>query len=235
MSVDVYLMDQRWVFQYRYDPINRKFSSNAPNPTLQVPNGAVQVMVGPTDDMQQVVQNVRIAVGGQKIGILNIGGHGDAGVVKLGRGLRFDNAGAFADLHDSFDTYKRVIKIFGCGVASDTDLVSSDAACQGFAKACGVAMVGTWSPTNAGKGYQLMKALANVTGASVQASVHVGSDFVPWFFNFTTRTILVYPDDRDTAAKYLQNGGVLSTSRLIKHGDYVELTYDGKGNLISQR
>jgi hypothetical protein len=149
----------------------------------------VQVIVQPRDDMNQVVQDVRTALGGKKIGILHVGGHGDAGEVKLGRGLTFHNAGTFADLHDSFDTYKRVIKIFGCGVASDTKLVPSDADCKRFAKACGVKMLGTWSPTNSGEGYQLLKALANVTGASVQGSVHVVQDFVPWFFTFTTRTI----------------------------------------------
>src|SRR5262249_14582019 len=107
--------------------------------------------------------------------------------------------------------------------------------CKAEPVTCDVPMQGTWSPATPGTGYQLVKALANVTQAAVQAGIDVGANFVPWFFTFTCRTVWVYPDNADTENKFTQDGGLLGAGRLLKPTDFIQLTYNGKGNLVSER
>jgi hypothetical protein len=236
MSVDVYLLDQRWVFQERWDPILQRMSKTAPNPLLQVPDNAVKVLVAATEDMEQAVNEVLKALGNNKIGILHIGSHGNPGDVHIGTGLGLENAGLLGKLKPAFDPYKRVIKIFGCGVASDTPLLPAPGLCNVVPRpVCEAGMVGTWSPTVSGTGYQFVKALANVSQAAVQAAIDVGANFVPWFFTFTCRTVWVYPDDEATEKKFTHSGGWFGTDQLVKHNDFCRLTYNGKGHLVSDR
>ena len=202
---------------------------------LCVPRGAIRVLVDPRDYMDDAVKNVQNALGDKKIGFLIIGGHGDAGEVQIGKGLRLENAGEFRPLRDQFDTYRRVIKIYGCGVISDTPLRADPDLCKKIPLSCGVPMRGYWSPTfNPGKGYQMVKALANVTQAPVQAQVNVGENFYPDFFTFVGRSIYVYPDDAATEKRYTSDSGFLGLgdSYRVKHNDFCTIDYDASGNVI---
>jgi hypothetical protein len=234
MSVDVYLLDHRWVFTDRYRLVNGVFSVKTPNPSQTVPRDALAVIVDPASDMDAAVNQVQGVLGQRKLGSLFIGAHGNPGIVHIGKGLKLENAGSFGSLRDNFDPYKRVIKIMACGVMSDTPLRPNPDLCknlpveQRFPETCAKPWLGNWSANyNPGMGYQLVKALANMTHAPVQASIHVVDTVYPDYFIYKTQTVYIYPDDDATQEKYFKD------DTLIKHNDFCTLDYDPNGNLIS--
>jgi hypothetical protein len=245
MSVDVYLMDTPWVFQDRFDPITGKHGGNAPNPLLCIPPTAKRVLVGGGRTVVDMVEAIKDALGpletlapNQMLATLIIGSHGLPGKMFIGTGLDRYSAGAFGDLRPYFQPYHGCIRLHGCGVASDQALVADPTVCKVNPLGCKLGWRGSWSATSnsTDNGYQLLKALANVTGQPVQAAIDVQSNVFPDFFKFQGLTVYVNPDDAKTedANTYHHDWWkIWEGEYFLKHNDFCTIEYDGKGNALT--
>jgi hypothetical protein len=114
--------------------------------------------------------------------------HGNNGMVLLGgqepeylgKALAERNANAFAVLRPHFHPLQRVIKIFACGVASDTSIVDAK----------GNPVQGTFKGDGKGIGYLMIKKLASVTDCPVEANINQELNIPTW----KGPSVLVYPD-----------------------------------------
>ena len=146
---------------------------------------------------------------------LVLAAHGNAGELFLAKGLRLENAGFLAPLRKWFADRpgtERLVQIFGCGVASSTPVdirtlakTSPPRRDASYYDEYGRPVrVFTGNPkfdivmtqgkfTANGQGMTFLRAIAECTGAAVQAPVHMESNFPP-YFRYELGSVWVYPD-----------------------------------------
>jgi hypothetical protein len=107
--------------------------------------------------------------------------HADSGSMFLGKTLHEDNIWPAGWLKDFFAAPSYGIQLLGCGVASDTRVVDDR----------GNHHWGTFRGKN-GRGYRLMRKLAEATGQPVEAGIHFQVNDAR--FELEGRCVRVYPD-----------------------------------------
>jgi hypothetical protein len=96
----------------------------------------------------------------QKIRLLRLCGHGNAGFLQLGKGLDFSSQTGLRKLaNEKIFASDAVVEIHGCGVASDKNLILNPRGHH----------VGSWRID--GKGHRFLKAMAKTLGVTVRAGV----------------------------------------------------------------
>lgn len=146
---------------------------------------------------------------------LVLAAHGNAGQLFLGAGLTLENAGFLAPLREWFASRagaERVVQIFGCGVASSTTVdvwriakTNPPRRDQSYFDQYGrPVVIVTGNPrfdivmvqgkfTENGQGMTFLRAIAECTGAAVQAPIHMESNFPP-YFRYELGSVWVYPN-----------------------------------------
>ena len=135
MGVTVALLDAAWVREPdRYNPATGQFRG-AIDPTHFLPRGTSPVgrscpfwLVEKEYALEAYLDVVAEWLDRNKLKLnrLILSSHGNNGQLFIGRGLKLENAGMFKRLKGSFDMRpegrERTVSIFGCGVASDTEV-----------------------------------------------------------------------------------------------------------------
>jgi len=220
MSIAFFLCDQAWMNQRGWwNSYTKKWNGNPPRWYIQDGCKPVKLFEVPRGMKPEAyVSRVIDLLEDDQIATLHIACHGDYGTLRLGNGLTIDSVGAFEELRPHFDQPRGMIKIYACGVASETS-VEGNCTLQDRSN-CDVP--GTFTGRLDGRGYGLLKAMANLTGASVQAAVNATRNFAPYFFNFNGElTVWFYPD-------------VFPANRNQKtqnQADFIKLDYNEKGRV----
>ena len=141
-----------------------------------------------TQTIKEVVQYTKRAILESKLGYRSIDairlcGHGNSGYLQLGEGLTESNAAEFKALANFLkaDAYNDGIQIHGCGVGSDTSVVSPDSTINNP-----VCIPGTASK---GKGYSLLRMLADSINRNVTAGLNCQYADEGWKFEEPTITV----------------------------------------------
>ncbi len=153
MSVIIFCFDPRWpgtFVPYRSNVTIRHFT------------------VQRTDSIPVIAQRIRSVAGSDLIETLYLCAHGNSGYLQLGTGLTTATAMSFSVLRGRFD-FMGMIQIHGCGVASSTSITA-----PGGTVEHPVVVPGTF--TGSGMGLELLRALADSTGALVEAAINAQYD-----------------------------------------------------------
>jgi hypothetical protein len=121
-----------------------------------------------TDSIQVIAQRIRSVAGSDSIETLYLCAHGNSGYLQLGTGLSSTTAPPFSLLNGRFGSMG-FIQIHGCGVASTTSITA-----PGGTVEHPLVVPGTF--TGSGLGLELLRTLANLTGALVEAAIHAQYD-----------------------------------------------------------
>lgn len=142
MAVTAALLDKRWATEPKYDPFQNRHNEvykSELDPVRYLPPGTVAYyLVEPDKSLDQYVSWLADWLKRKKI-VLNrliVSAHGNSGRLFIGKPLRRDvpgqeaglvleNAGMFRELEGLFDMgpgARRVVEIYGCGVASSTQV-----------------------------------------------------------------------------------------------------------------
>jgi len=116
---------------------------------------------------------------GDRIDKLQLLGHGDSGIMTIGKEWDLKSIGPMCYLKPYFVEMAFGIQLLGCGVASSTSIRSGNRL-----------TLGTFSIS--GAGYQLMRTMARYTGVSVEAGIHV--QVQDRWYDIEGPAIRVYPD-----------------------------------------
>jgi hypothetical protein len=175
------------------------FDAPGPEAYMMDPqNHAIKKLIvsskAPPDTCMRQVVNV---LGGDRIATLHIFCHGDSGYLELGQGLPMEyvsGGGAnFERLKGHFSWPEGVIKIYGCGLASDTITHLHDTTADPKNN-LDANIPGTFSRPPNGRGYWFCKGAANAAGVPVQAGIDPVNGCAPYFTFKGQRTLYVYPD-----------------------------------------
>jgi hypothetical protein len=121
-----------------------------------------------TDSIPMIVQRIRSVAGNDQIDTLYLCAHGNSGYLQLGTGLTPTTAPSFSVLSGRFASMG-FIQIHGCGVASSTSITA-----PGGTVEHPLVVPGTF--TGSGLGLELLRTLANHTGALVEAAINAQYD-----------------------------------------------------------
>ena len=178
MAVDMYVVDsQAYKLVQRPEPRGNRIAS---------------MVTGPQEDMFRVAEWIlHYKLPGEKIALLRVFAHGDAGQVALGKGLDVNTAHDWCILKGHFLAGGR-IELHACGVASSTSVVlSTDAEGNPTATRPG-------TRTSGGMGDHFLKKLAQITGAIVTGGINEQKAWTPWGggWSFEGPTVTAYPPAR---------------------------------------
>jgi hypothetical protein len=142
-----------------------------------------------SDSVAAIAQRIRSEAGSAQLSDLYLCAHGNSGYMQLGQGLTVSNAYGFNVLHGRFESMG-IIHIHGCGVGSDTSVTG------GGSVSAPTCVPGTFGGdqlgrSHAGAGYELLRALANHTGAWVEAALNCQYDDP--LYTYEGPTVLVTP------------------------------------------
>jgi hypothetical protein len=219
MIWDFFLIDETWLRQRKWSPVTNTWEPGPFDLGRRLPYRGplrwrrVEPAWSPRDYVSQVLKDL----GGDRIRTLSLHGHGNAGLVQLGRPtdyLNLRNAGELEPLRDCFAREAGVrprVEICGCYLANDTP-VDLDAAfdryqmCSrgGWTNSACVGLQenpiphGTFDirrPKGLGDGVLMLQALAEVLQVPVRASIdYLPNQFPPTFsLPKSDRVIEVWP------------------------------------------
>lgn len=144
--------------------------------------------VYPTQSIESIVKYTKRSIIEEKLGhhsvdMIRLCGHGNSAYVQIGEGLTESNADEFETLANFMKAaaYKDGIQIHGCGVGSDTNILG-----PGSTITNPVCVAGSASK---GKGYKLLKALANSIKRNVTAGLNCQYVDDDWKFEGPTITV----------------------------------------------
>jgi hypothetical protein len=118
---------------------------------------------------------------GDQLDKLQLMGHGDSGIMTIGEEWNVTSIAPIHLLKPYFVNMAIGIQLLGCGVASATSILSENRI-----------ILGSFSVS--GAGYHLMRRMAQLTGVSVEAGIHVQVQD-PWY-DIEGSAVRVWPDGR---------------------------------------
>jgi len=195
MSVAIFLLDESW-------------AEDGPwfNPRTGCTDGPLRfardfryrsevVLVSPAEGPGEYIPRVVAAASADRLAVLSIGARGaPAGDssscgLGLGPGLTPEAVGAFAALRDCFPRpgwAEKVIRVFSC------EVIGQAKGCEGSPTGC---PRGVFTGRACAAGHELLQSMADLTGATVQASEDSVLRFAPHFFSFDgVPSVYFYPN-----------------------------------------
>jgi hypothetical protein len=140
----------------------------------------VVAVISSTQDMKSavasIIQSITSAgLGKHSVDLVRLAGHGNSGRMQFAEGLTKDNADAFEALapYLTADAYKTGLELHGCGVASSSNVAGAGSISH---PACVPGTAGK------GKGYDLLKALAEATNRNAAAGINCQYADSDWKF-----------------------------------------------------
>lgn len=194
-----YIIDRRFPSAFRWSAELTTRIGHAKLMTFELPY--LYHFVYPGQSIKTIVSDTarfmrQAKWGDGSVDMIRLCGHGNSGYVEIGEGLTETTAGAFSELARFMkrDFKLSGIEIHGCGVGSDTSILSPKSTINN--PKC---MYGSTQQENA-PGLRLLTKLAKVINRNVKAGIHCQLADKNWQFEGTTITV------RPDGISWLLNG-----------------------------